>query len=118
MQGDKCDALIRTLTASSIESRANRKSNRKTEVPCVRLPDAGRLGGATGSSRSETEGERGKEGHTRRSNENAAEGACLSRRPSLTFISERAFGRYTGRVVNCDTGAVSRIKIEMNPRHY
>ena len=83
MQGDKCDTLIRTLTTSSIEPRANRKLSPKTEVPCARLPDAGQLGRAAGSSRSEAEGERErekerrKEDHTRRSNENAAEGACL-----------------------------------------
>jgi hypothetical protein len=90
---------------------------RKIEIPCTRLPDTGRLGGVAGSSRSETEGERGKENHTRKSNENAAEDVCLSRRPSLAFKSERAFGRYTGRVVNCNTGTVSKIKIEMNPRY-
>ena len=73
---------------------------RITEIPRARLPDTGQLGGAAGSSRSKTEGERGKErgrgNHTRKSNENAAEGACLSRRPSLAFISQRAFGRYKG----------------------
>jgi hypothetical protein len=34
------------------------------------------------------------------------------------FISERAFGRYKGRVVNCNTGAVSRIRIEINSHYY
>ena len=63
------------------------------------------------------QGERRKENHTRKSNENAAEDVCLSRKPSLAFKSERAFGRYTGRVVKCNTGTVSKIKIEMNPRY-
>jgi hypothetical protein len=66
----------------------------QTEIPCARLPDVGRLGGAAGSPRSKTEWEREKErgrgNHTRKSNKNAAEGVCLSRRPLLAFISQRA----------------------------
>ena len=98
MQDDKCDALVRTLTASSIESRAEWR----IESGKQRSPVQGflTLGGSAGSSRSKTEGEVGKErgrgNHTRKSNENAAEDACLSRRPSLAFISQRAFGRYKG----------------------
>ena len=94
VQNNKIDGSVRTLTASSIESRATRTKPRKgAEVAQVELLDAGWLGGAYGSSKSKAGGSREEERERKRNhtkgNENAAEGACLSKRPSLAFISER-----------------------------
>ena len=36
----------------------------------------------------------------------------------LAFISECASGRYRGRVVNCNTGAVSKFKMKIRRRYY
>jgi hypothetical protein len=55
--------LIRILTASSIESCANRNRTREegTTDPQAELPDAGRLGGAARSSRSKAKRSRERE---------------------------------------------------------
>ena len=49
--------LVRILTASLIESRANKNQDRKrTQIPCAELLDTERLGGAAGSSKSWAKG--------------------------------------------------------------
>jgi hypothetical protein len=54
---DKLDALVRMLTAWSIESRAKKIKPKRGRPRTLkqRFPDAGRLGGAVGSSRSKAE---------------------------------------------------------------
>ena len=62
VQNNKIDGSVRTLTASSIESRATRTKPRKgAEVAQVELLDAGWLGGAYGSSKSKAGGSREEE---------------------------------------------------------
>jgi hypothetical protein len=94
-QDGKCDVLVRMLTASSIEPRAEERiESRKIVILRARLPDAGRLGGAAGSSRSEAEGEIGKE-RKRESHEEVQRerrGRCLPQEEAffwLLYLNER-----------------------------
>jgi hypothetical protein len=82
--------------------------------------DVGRLGGAVESSRGQVRGKKGEENsHARKkNNETTAEGACLSRSLLGLFISERAFIDTKGKIINCNTGAVSRFRIEMRSCYY
>ena len=74
---------------------------------------AARLG-RRGTKQRESEKERDEEGKKERNhaegNENAAEGACLSRSPSLAFISERVIFVITKRGKDCDMRVVSRVR--------
>ena len=85
--------------------------------PQARLPDAdgsavrlGRRGARQRESEKEREEERKKERNHAEGNENAAEGACLSRRPSLAFISERVNFVITKGGKDCVMRVVSRVK--------
>jgi hypothetical protein len=106
------------LTASSNESCAAEIETGKRIFPSAEPLDAGRLTGTAGSSkearqkeeRRKTKGKRGS--HTRVENENAAEGACLSRRPSWAFYIGVSICRYKIVLVYCDTSVVSKFKIQ------
>jgi hypothetical protein len=113
-QADKFDVTVKMLTAPSIESRARKPRSREGRESSSKASGRwtarwrGRV--ERQGKREEREREREREITQGKWNESAAEGVCLSMRPSQAVYIGMSVCRYKGELADCNASAVSKFK--------